>query len=112
MQRSRVGAWLDPVKKVLTARPVGNARRVDSVGLDVWAWTAGERRLAPLGRRWVHSQGVGQRAVEVAEALALGWRDREVLVARNSGSVTSRRHQAIERTRAAHSKGSNSRPGR
>lgn len=54
---------------------------MDTLRLDVWARTIGERRLAPLGGRWVHSQAVGRLAVEVAEALSLGSSDREMLVA-------------------------------
>lgn len=51
------------------------------MSLDVWARMTGGRRLAPLGRRWVHNQAVGQRAAEVGEALTLGSSDRELLVA-------------------------------
>ena len=49
--------------------------------MDLVAWAAEESqaRLAPLGSRWLHSQGVAARALEI-EAVVAG-DDRDVLVA-------------------------------
>lgn len=47
--------------------------------LSVWAEREGERLLAPLGRRWRHSQAVAERAQVVAGVMAAD--DADVLVA-------------------------------
>lgn len=95
MPEAQRATRLDPVKKVLTARPVEYGRTVESVSLDIWARTTGGRRLAPLGRRWVHSQAVGQRAAEVGQALTLGSSDRDMLVAAAVRPLSARiRHEA------------------
>jgi HD superfamily phosphodiesterase len=48
------------------------------MGLSQWAAEESERLLAPLGRRWTHSQAVAKRAGAVADVVA---EDRDVLVA-------------------------------
>src|SRR2546423_13505869 len=48
------------------------------MGLSQWAEEQSERLLAPLGRRWTHSQAVAKRAWAVADVVA---GDRDTLVA-------------------------------
>jgi putative nucleotidyltransferase with HDIG domain len=48
------------------------------VRLSQWAEEQGERLLAPLGRRWTHSQAVAERARAVADVVA---EDHDLLVA-------------------------------